>query len=320
MDRRSVCGSLVVLIGGLAASRLTDAREPLRLVVGFPPGGSTDQTARLLAPQLAEQLGQPVYVDNRPGASGAIAAGLVARAAADGQTLLVAATSFATAPAMDPNLAWDPLRDFTPVATLAVIPIVIAVGSSVEANTLPELISRSRASSAAINVATPGAATLNGLLAAQFVSEEGLAWVTVPYSGGARALQDVLAGHAQVLFANAPEVAPYVRSGQLKALAVTSLRRSFLLPDVPTLAEIGYTRVSGAGWQALLGPAGMARVDVQHLQEALRKAMSSSALASQLQSIGIEVAVSNDEQLSQLIEQDLHRAQRLAKLVGGPTK
>lgn len=303
-----------------AALAQTVPSRPLRLVVGFPPGGSTDQVARLLAPQLAEHLGRPVIVENRPGASGNLAADAVARSGPGGQMLLLAATSFAMSPALNPHLTWDPLKDFTPVAMVATVPIVIAVGPSVSARSLQEFLTQSRAKPGIFNLATPGAATFNRLLAEQFMVDEGLRWTTVNYSGGARALQDVLAGHADILFANVSEVSAHIRSGSLKGLAVTGAHRSQQLPQVPTLAELGQTRVSGSAWQALFGPAGMSTDDVEQLRAAVTKTLSSYDLATQLQTLGIEIAVGTPQELEQMVAHDVQRARNIVQIIGMPTE
>src|SRR5688572_29572718 len=175
--------------------------KPVRMVVAFPPGGSTDLAARALGEKLAAALGQPILVDNKPGASGNIGAEAVARAAPDGYTLLMAATSFATSPAFFEKLGWDPVKDFAPVALVATVPILAVVHPSVQATTPQQLLSWSKANAGKVNLASPGATTLTRLSGELFRQVAGLDWVTVHYKGGAPAVQDMLSGNAHVMFA-----------------------------------------------------------------------------------------------------------------------
>ncbi|HEX5611763.1 MAG TPA: tripartite tricarboxylate transporter substrate-binding protein, partial [Burkholderiales bacterium] len=180
--------------------------RPIKLLVGFPPGGSTDLAARALGERLAAALGQPIVVENKPGASGNIAAEQVARSAPDGYTLFMAATSFATSPAFFDKLSWDPVKDFTPISMVATVPIIAVVHPSVPAKTPKELIAYSKANPGRLNMASPGATTLTRLSGEMFKQVAGIDWVTVHYKGGAPAMQDLLGGTAQVMFANISDV------------------------------------------------------------------------------------------------------------------
>ena len=187
----------------------------MKLLVGFPPGGSTDLAARALADKLSQALGQPVVVENKPGASGNIAAETVARSAPDGYALLMAATSFATAPAFFAKLGWDPVTDFSPVALVATVPIIAVVNPSLPVNTPQQLIDYSKANPGRLNLASPGATTLTRLSGEMFKQIAGLDWVTVHYRGGAPAVQDMLGGSGHVMFANISDVIGHVRAGDL---------------------------------------------------------------------------------------------------------
>ena len=257
---------LVVLAvnAGLALAQGFPAK-PIRMVVAFPPGGSTDLAARALGERLAAALEQPVVIDNKPGASGNIGAEFVARAAPDGYTLLMAATSFATAPAFFPKLGWDPLRDFAPVALVATVPIILVIHPSVPANSPKELIAYSKAHPGKLNLASPGAATLTRLSGEMFKQTAGVDWVTVHYKGGPPAVADLLGGQSHVMFANISDVISQVKAGRLRALAVTGARRSAIVPDLPTLAEAALPGFDVSTWQAVMAPAGTPREIIQRV-------------------------------------------------------
>ncbi|TAN50902.1 MAG: tripartite tricarboxylate transporter substrate binding protein, partial [Betaproteobacteria bacterium] len=217
---------LLLLLCAAPVFAQTWPAKPIRMVVAFPPGGSTDLAARALGEKLASALGQPIVVDNKPGASGNIGAEFVARSAPDGYTLLMAATSFATSPAFFPKLGWDPVKDFAPVSLVATVPIIVVVHPGVAAKTPAELVAFSKANPGRLNMASPGAATLTRLAGEMFKQAAGLDWVTVHYKGGPPAVQDLLAGNAHVMFANISDVISLVKSGRLRALAVTTATRS----------------------------------------------------------------------------------------------
>ena len=248
-------GACCASVAGISAAADWPQR-PLRLIVPFPPGGSTDMAARVLAERLGAALGQPVIVENKAGASGNIGADAVARAPADGYTLLMAATSFATSPAFFPNLGWSPTKDFAPVSMVATVPIVVVVNNDLPVKSIAELIEHSRRNPGKLNLASPGAATLTRLSGEMFKLKTGVEWTTVHYKGGVPAVQDMLGGVAQVMFANASDVMSYVRAGRLRALAVTSAQRSEVLPDLATVAEGGG---SGIRCLDLAGGAGAGR-------------------------------------------------------------
>src|SRR4051812_19765602 len=233
--------------------------KPIRMVVAFPAGGSTDLAARALGEKLSASLGQAIVVENKPGASGNIGAEAVARSAPDGYTLFMAATSFATAPAFFPKLGWDPLKDFAPVSLVATVPIVLVVNPQLPVRTAAELIDYAKANPGKLNIASPGQATLIRLAGEMFKQAARIDWVTVHYKGGPPAVQDVLSGNAQVMLAQVSDVISLVRAQKLRALAVTSSARSAVAPDLPTLGEGPLPGFSVSTWQALVTPAGTPR-------------------------------------------------------------
>lgn len=290
--------------------------RPIRMIVGFPPGGSTDLAARVLADKLSRAMGQPVVVENRSGASGNIAADAVARAAPDGYTLMLAASSFAAAPAFFDTLGWDPVKDFTPVAKVATVPLVVVVNPDVPARTLKELVAYSKANPGEINMASPGATTLTRLAGELFKQEAGLDWVTVHYKGGAPAMQDTLAGRTQVMFANISDVLSQIKAGTLTAIAVTTAERSAMLPQVPTIAESGYPDFSYSTWQAVVGPAGLP-ADVQDkLNAEIRKVMSMPAVKAKFLSFGTEAATGSPQELAVLLASEVAKIKHIARSVG----
>ena len=225
------------------------SRQPVRIVVGFPPGGATDIMARLMGDWLTERLGQQFLVENKPGASGNIGIEIVAKAPADGYTLLTVVTPVAINPALFTNLPFDFMRDIAPVIYLARLAYVVVVNPSVPAATLPELIAYAKANPGKINYGSAGAGTPQNITCELFKMMSGVNLVHVPYKGGAPAVADLVAGHVQVIFAPVSEAIPHIKAGKLRALAVTPAKRLDVFPDVPSVGEFlpGYEATGFAG-------------------------------------------------------------------------
>jgi tripartite-type tricarboxylate transporter receptor subunit TctC len=290
--------------------------KPIRMVVAFPPGGSTDLAARALGEKLAAALGQPIVVDNKPGASGNIGAEFVARSAPDGYTLLMAATSFATSPAFFPKLGWDPIKDFAPISLVATVPIIVVVNPGVAATTPAQLVAYSKANPGKLNMASPGAATLTRLAGEMFKQAAGLDWVTVHYKGGPPAVQDLLAGNAHVMFANISDVISLVKAGKLRALAVTTAARSAVAPELPTLGETALPGFAVATWQAVLAPAGTPREIVQRLNAEIVKAMALPEMKARFLSFGTDAATGTPEELGRFLADEVAKIGRIARETG----
>jgi tripartite-type tricarboxylate transporter receptor subunit TctC len=286
------------------------------MVVAFPAGGSTDLAARALGEKLSASLGQPIVVENKPGASGNIGAEAVARSAPDGYTLFMAATSFATAPAFFPKLGWDPLKDFAPVSLVATVPIVLVVNPELPVRTAAELIAYAKANPGKLNIASPGQATLIRLGGEMFKQAAGIDWVTVHYKGGPPAVQDLLSGNAQVMLAQVSDVISLIRAQKLRALAVTSAARSAVAPELPTLGEGPLPGFSVSTWQALLVPAGTARDIVQRLNAETVKALALPEVKERFLSFGTDAASSTPEELGRLLADEVSRIGHIAKEVG----
>ena len=290
--------------------------KPVRMVVAFPPGGSTDLAARALGEKLSAALGQPVVVENKPGASGNIGAEFVARSAADGHTLLMAATSFATAPAFYPKLGWDPLKDFAPVSLVATVPIIVVVHPSVPAPDAAALIAYSKANPGRLNMASPGAATLTRLAGELFKQAAGVDWVTVHYKGGPPAVTDLLGGTAQVMFANISDVFAHVKAGKLRAIAVTTPRRSAVAPELPTLAEGALPGFEASTWQAVMAPAGTPREVVARLNAEIVKAVALADIREKFLSFGTDAASSTEADLGRFLAAEVAKIGRIARDTG----
>lgn len=309
----------IALIGAVAAQAAaaeTWPTKPIHMVVAFPPGGSTDLAARALGEKLAAALGQPVIIDNKPGASGNIGAEAVAKSAPDGHTLFMAATSFATAPAFFQKLSWDPVKDFAPVSLVATVPIIVVVHPSVPASNTRELIAYSKANPGKMNLASPGAATLTRLSGEMFKQAAGVDWVTVHYKGGPPAVADLIGGQSQVMFANISDVITMVKSGRLRALAVTTARRSAVAPELPTLAESGLPGFDVSTWQAVLAPAGTPREIVQRLNAEIVKAMALPEMKEKFLSFGTDAATGTPEELGRFLASEVAKITKIAKDVG----
>jgi len=286
------------------------------MVVAFPPGGSTDLSARALGEKLSAALGQPFVIENKPGASGNIGAESVAKSAPDGYTLLMAATSFATAPAFFPQLGWDPVRDFAPVSMVATVPIILVVHPSVAASNARELIAYAKANPGKLNIASPGAATLARLTGELFKQAAGIDLVLVHYKGGPPAVADLLGGQSQVMFANISDVITQVKAGKLRALAVTTAKRSAIAPELPTLAESALPGFEVSTWQAVVAPAGTAREIVQRLNAAIVKAMALPDIREKFLSFGTDAASSTPEELGRFLAAEVAKIGKIAKDVG----
>jgi len=264
--RRALRACLSCLILGAALSAPSPAQEypakPVRLIVPFP-GGTTDILARAFAARAA--LGQPVVVENVPGASGAIGLGRAARSAPDGYTLSIGATAtFAVSPHFNPNLPYDPLRDFAPIALLGRLPIVLVVNANVPAGSVGELVGLAKQRPGELNYATVSPGSTGHLLGEMFRRAAGIEIVHVPYKGGGPAMAGLLGGEVQLYFASLVEAIPHVRSGKLRALGVADARRAPAIPSVPTLPEVGYA-LEAPVWFGLVAPAGTPRPIVDRL-------------------------------------------------------
>ena len=264
--------------------------KPIRLIVSYPPGGGADLMARLIAPRMSETLGQPVVVENKPGASGQIAAGEVARAPADGYTLLFDASNYVVTPWLFPNLPYEPAKAFKPIAVLALFPNVLVVTQSFEARDVRQLIAMAKARPGTIAFASSGNGSAQHLSGELFRQKTGVDMTHVPYKGGAPALNDVIGGQVPVFFGNMASTLPHVKGGKLRALAITGSKRSPALPDAPTMVEAGVPGYEVYEWNAMFAPSGTPTSVMAKIVEAASKAMQSAEFRERVASLGGEVA------------------------------
>lgn len=304
MRRRSVLG-LAVVLAALPAWAQTFPAKPLRLVVPFAAGGSTDVVARLVGQKMAEALGQPVLVENRPGAAGAIATDQVAKAPADGYTLLMATTStHAILPVANPKLPYDPVKDFASVGLVARAPNVLVVSPTLQVNTVKELVALAKSRPGQLSFASSGNGTITHLVAELFNSSAGVQAVHVPYKTGVQALTDVVSGQVAFQFDSIVWTLPQVRAGKLKGLAVTGLTRSALAPDLPTMAESGLPGFEGVTWFGFAVPAATPKNVVARLNTELNRALQSRDVQDRMAAQGAEAAPGRPEDMTKLVRED----------------
>jgi len=305
----------LVLICALDATAQTYPVRPVRVLVGFPPGGGTDIMARFLAPKLAEYLGQPFVVENRPGATTNIASDMVAKAAPDGHTLLFTTSALAINMSLYKNLTFDALRDFAPVSVFADSPNLLVAHQSAGAS-VKELLARARARPDSMNYSSAGAGTSQHLAGELFKARTGVKIQHIPYKGTAASLTAVIAGEVQFSFANVPAILGHVRSGRIHALAVLADKRSNLMPDVPTMKEAGVDGVVVPVWYALLAPAATPREIVKLLGDATARAARAPDLNQKLIEQGAEPVGNTPEEFSKLLREEVTRWAEVVRISG----
>lgn len=288
----------------------------VRLVVGFPPGGGTDIGARLLAPKLAEYLGGQFVVENRPGASTNIATELVARAPADGHTLLFTTATLAINVSLQRSLPFDVLRDLAPVSMFCESPNVLVVNPTVPAKSVGEFVALARARPGALNYSSAGSGTTQHLAGELFKLRSGTDIVHVPFKGSAPSLTALIAGDVQASFANIPVILPHVRAGRLRALAVAGARRSELMPEVPTMREAGLEGAEVPIWYALLAPAATPREIVAALAGAVARATRDPELRKRLLEQGCEPIGNTPEEFGRQLREEMARWAEVIRAAG----
>ncbi|MGE5525403.1 MAG: tripartite tricarboxylate transporter substrate binding protein [Rhodospirillaceae bacterium] len=308
---------LAVAIGTAAAADPAYPTRPIRLIVGYPPGGATDIAARLVGQKLSPVFGQTVVIDNRAGASGTIAATIVAGAEPDGYTL-----SFAASPetaiyrALMKNPPYDSLKDFQPVTLVGRVPFMLVVHPSVNANTVKELVALAKAKPGAMNFASFGNGTSNHLVGEAFRAATGINIVHVPYKGSAPALADLLGGQVHMTFDAVPVVLPQVKAGKLKALAVATAKRSMLAPNVPTMDESGVANFTGGTWFGVLAPARTPVTIVDKLAREISTVLRAPDVAQTFNDRGIEPVGNTPAEFRAFIESETKRWLKVAQDAG----
>ena len=280
--------------------------KSIRMIIPFPPGGTTDIVGRIAAQKLGEALGQQVVPDNRPGAAGNIGTELVAKAPPDGYTLLTAPGSTLTIhPSLYAKLPFDPLKDFAPITIVAAVPNALVVHPSLPVRNVKELVALAKARPGQLNYASTGAGQSTHLSMELFKTMAGVNIVHVPYKGSAPAVTDLLGGHVSLMFDNMPSALPHVKAGKLRALAVSTTKRSPVTPEVPTVAESGLPGFEVSAWFAVLAPAATPREIVNRAHGILVKALQSSDVRERLSSQGAEPIGNTPEQFTAQMKRDL---------------
>ncbi|MFN2644821.1 MAG: tripartite tricarboxylate transporter substrate binding protein BugE [Burkholderiales bacterium] len=306
--------ALLALCCSAWASAQSYPAKPVTLIIPFPPGGSTDIIGRIAAEGLARELGQPLVVDNRGGAGGAIGAKAIADAAPDGYTLGIATVStHVVNPVVQRDLRYDAVRDFSFVSQIAAVPNVVSIHPSVPANDMAEFIAYAKKNPGKLNFGTPGIGSLGHLIGETFKYSAKVDMTHVPYRGAGPALNDALAGQVQVLFDNLPSSLPHIQAGKLRALAVAADKRVASLPQVPTFAEAGLPLVNDPSWFGLIGPARLPDDIVKRLHDALVAALSQSEVQKRLQAAESIPVGNSPEAFRQVIANALDNTRKIVR-------
>jgi len=313
----SLAGAIFTLAWAPGTSAQGYPVKPIRLIVPFPPGGPTDTHSRWAAHQLNTAFGQPVVVENRAGAAGIIGTEAVAKAAPDGYTLLGGNPGPLTiAPGIRKQLAYDPVRDFAPITLIARSASAWCVHPSVPAKGLKEFIALAKARPGTINYATPGVGTVGHLAIEHFTTLAGIRMNHVPYKGAALYTVDLLAGNMDFAQIQIFQAAPYVRGGKLRALGVTAVARSPLLPDVATAQEQGLKGYSSYNWNGVLAPAGTPRTVIDRIHAVLSKSLTNPEIRKQMEAVGYEVSGEGPVEYAAFIKAEIEKWARVAKAAG----
>lgn len=304
---RLAAAAILAAIPHVAPAQWTP-KSTIRIVVPFAAGGPTDITARHLSRKLNDILGQPVIVDNRGGANGMIGAELVAKSKPDGYTLLMPTSStVAINPAVYKKMPFDPVADLAPITPVVATPGVMIVTPSLPARSVKEFVALAKARPGAIVFASTGAGSNTHLALELFAGETKIKVTHVPYKGAGPAVTDVMAGHAQALVADLVVLAPHLKSGKLKPLAVTGLDRTPLFPDIPSMKELGYPQVNSRNWYALLAPARTPPEIVNRLNEAVRQAVAVPEVRDRLVELGAEIFTQSPDEFGKFLKSEIDR-------------
>lgn len=311
----ALAAALILLLGaGIAAAQSYPAR-PIRFLVPVVPGGGLDFVARLIGPKLSESLGQTIVVDNRPGASGAIALELAARAAADGHTVMVFSASQVIYSVLN-RTSFDLFRDFAPVSQVAAAPYVLAVFPGLPARSMSELVAHAKSNPGKLNYASAGNGSLQHLATELLGVNAGVKLVHIPYKGVGAAFPDLLSGRTHMTLSSITALVPHIRSKVLRPLAVTSERRAAMLPEVPTMIEAGIPGFVVTQWHGTLVPAGTPRPVVERLQREIVKALQQPDVASRLANDGTDAVGSSPQQFAAHLQAEREKWSKVIKQVG----
>jgi len=309
MKRLGVLGVvMLLLLGGVGAPRAEDyPARPVRIVVGFPPGSSGDLVSRALGGYLGNALGQQFVVENRPGASSNIATEYAARAPKDGYTLFLGTVANVVNAAVSSNLSFDFSKDFAPIALAATVPVVLVVHPSLGVQSVGELIALAKSKPGQLNYASSGVATTPHLAGALLNARAGIQLQHVPYQGAAPAVTDLLAGRTQIMFSAVSVVLPHINAGKLKALAWAAPSRGKVLPDVPTVAEVGLPELDASIWFGLMAPVGTPKDIQDKIAKTLNAGLKSDEFRAQIQKMGYEPLGGTPEDFTRYVDSELRK-------------
>lgn len=296
----------VLCLGGTAAAQ-NYPNQPIRMIIPFAAGGTTDFVGRVIGEKLGEALGQPIVIESRGGAGTIIGTGVLARAPSDGYTIMLATPDFTINPSLQPDLPYDTPKDFTPISLIATYPLVLAANSEQGIKSVADLISRAKARPGQLNYASAGNGSIQHLCGAMLVDMAKLDMMHVPYKGGAPAAADLVAGRVSVLCSGAPPLDPYVKSGKLRILAVSTPTRHPALPGVPSIAESGVPGFDVTAWFGFIGPAGMPPDVVKRLNSGIVKVMQDPDLRKRLSILGAELGGSTPEAMGRLVNAEIEK-------------
>jgi len=313
VTRRTAAAAVLALCASPTLRAQAWPSRPIRLIVGYSPGGAVDIIARAVAQPLAAALGQPVVVENKPGAGTNIANRALIDSAPDGYTLMLAANAIAANPSLYQPPPYDLARDVTPVSLVGRVPVVIAANAQSEVTSLARLIALSKAKPGSINYGTPGNGSTPHLAVELFARAAGIELTHVPYKGGAPAMNDVVAGHIQTVAVNALEVQPHAKAGKLRVLAVLTPTRTSIFPDAPTIAESGFPGFEAAVWYGFIAPAGVPPAVAARLHAEIQRALASAEVKDRLVSAGGEVLPGPTEQFAALLARERARYEKLIR-------
>ena len=317
LTRRLVCAATALWLGASvmpAAAQADYPNKPVRMLIGFPPGQATDTLGRAIAQKLSQQLGQQFVVENKPGAAGIIATQAAMSSPPDGYTLLVSSSGpLAVNPGLYSKLPYDPIKDFTPVAGIAIVPLVLVTNPSFPATNLKELVAAAKAKPKSVNYASGGSGVTNHLVMEMFRGAAGVDMTHIPYKGGPPAVTDLIGGQVNVMFETSVAVLPFVKQGKLRALAVSSSKRLTTAPDIPTVAELGYPGFSGVPWVAIMAPANTPAPIVAKLNAEVNKALASKDIRDQFSGQGVEPMQMTSEELGAFVKSELAKWTKVVK-------
>ncbi len=303
--------AIVYVLMANVAQAQTYPVKPIRIIVPFAAGGSTDVIARIVGQKMSEGLGQQFVIDNRPGAASSLGTELAARMAPDGYALLMGTPGLTINPSLYAGVKFHPVRDFAPIILMASVPLIVVVHPSLPVQNIKQLVALAKARPGLLNYASNGSST--HLTAELFMQQAGISMVHVPYKGSAPATNDLIAGQVQVAVDNILSALPHVKSGKLRALAVTSAKRALSAPETPVLAELGFANFDASSWFGLLAQAGVSTETISQLNASARAALQAYDVREKLSNIGADVVSGSPENFSAFISREYERWARLIK-------